>query len=240
MTRLDSVRAATDTARESVLHAAEVVAPYAGTAKDQAAHYAREAGVWLAPRMARAARQARGTARAQYVSYLRPRVRTARGALPPQVDMAAQQAVYRTRAAARQAADYTVPRVEQAIAASEPVREEAMARSAAAVAALRGKVTPKEIRGVTRRRACRATTGRMVKGMLILGAVAGGAALAWKWWERQSNPDWLVEPPAATELGERTPLTSVDGAERGVGEAEARAQQNGGERAPSEHERKTR
>ena len=37
MTRIDSVRAATGSAKDSVLHAAEVVAPYADTAKDRAA-----------------------------------------------------------------------------------------------------------------------------------------------------------------------------------------------------------
>ncbi len=35
MTRIDSVRAATGSAKDSVLHAAEVVAPYADTAKDR-------------------------------------------------------------------------------------------------------------------------------------------------------------------------------------------------------------
>ncbi len=45
------------------------------------------------------------------------------------------------RKAARQAADYTAPRVERAVAAAGPVREEAAARGAAALAALRGQVT---------------------------------------------------------------------------------------------------
>lgn len=51
MTRIDSVRAATGSAKDSVLHAAEVVAPYADTAKDRAAHYAQEARVRLAPKV---------------------------------------------------------------------------------------------------------------------------------------------------------------------------------------------
>ncbi len=50
MTRIDSVRAATGSAKDSVLHAAEVVAPYADTAKDKASHYATEARVRLAAR----------------------------------------------------------------------------------------------------------------------------------------------------------------------------------------------
>ncbi|MDH6435892.1 hypothetical protein M2158_004369 [Streptomyces sp. SAI-144] len=56
MTRIDSVRAATGSAKDSVLHAAEVVAPYADTAKDKASHYATEARVRLAPKVSQAAR----------------------------------------------------------------------------------------------------------------------------------------------------------------------------------------
>ena len=59
MTRIDSVRAATGSAKDSVLHAAEVVAPYADTAKDRAAYYATEARVRLAPKVSQAAEQAR-------------------------------------------------------------------------------------------------------------------------------------------------------------------------------------
>lgn len=135
MTRMDSVRAATGSAKESVLHAAEVVAPYAGTAKEQASHYAHEARVLLAPKVSKATQQARAQARAQYDSYVAPHV-------PPRVDAAAQRAAVKTRKACRQAADYTVPRVEHAVAATGPVLEEAGSRSTAAWAALRGQVTP--------------------------------------------------------------------------------------------------
>ena len=41
--------------------------------------------------------------------------------------------------------------------------------------------------------------------------MAGGAFAAWKWWDKQANPDWLVEPPAAKEVPESNRLTSVDG-----------------------------
>src|SRR5690606_8314206 len=37
------------------------------------------------------------------------------------------------------------------------------------------------------------------------------AFAAWKWWDKQANPDWLVEPPAATDVPEAATLTSVDG-----------------------------
>jgi hypothetical protein len=197
---MDSVRAATGTAKDSVLHAADVVAPYAGTAKDQAAHYAHEARVRLAPKVSQAAT----AARVQYGSRVAPRV-------PPKVDVAARRAAVQARRAARQAADYTVPRVEHAMAVAQPVREEATARSAAALAALRGQVTAKEIQKLVRKHERRSKAGRLAKGLAVLGVLAGGAFAAWKWWDKQANPDWLVEPPAATEVSDRAPLTSVDG-----------------------------
>ncbi|QIQ03786.1 DUF5324 family protein [Streptomyces liangshanensis] len=200
MTRMDSVRAATGSAKESVQHAAEAVAPYAGTAKEQAALYAHEARVRLAPTVSKAAQQAR----IQYGAYVAPHV-------PPKFDDAAHQAAAATRKAARQAADYTVPRVEQAVATAQPVAQEAAARSAAALAALRGQITAKEVRKLVKKHQRRARAGRAAKGLLVLGAVAGGAFAAWKWWDKQANPDWLVEPPAATEMSDRAPLTSVDG-----------------------------
>ncbi|MGW4200211.1 DUF5324 family protein [Streptomyces sp. NPDC004726] len=200
MTRMDSVRAASDTAKDSVLHAAEVVAPYAGTARDQAVHYAHEARVRLAPKVSKAAQQAR----VQYDARVAPHV-------PPKVDDAAHRAAVRARRAARQATDYTKPRIENAVAAAQPVREEAAARSTAALAALRGQVTPKEIQKIVRKHKRRAKAARLSKGLAIVGVVAAGAYAAWKWWDKQANPDWLVEPPAATEVSGRDPLSSVDG-----------------------------
>nr|WP_223183768.1 MULTISPECIES: DUF5324 family protein [unclassified Streptomyces] len=201
---MDSVRTATGSAKESVLHAAEVVAPYAGTAKDQAAHYAHEARVLLAPKVSKAALAAREQARARYDAHVAPHV-------PPGVDAAAQRAAVRTRQAARQAADYTVPRVERAVVATGPVLEEAGSRSTAAWAALRGQVTPGEIQRIVRKQECRGKVGRLTKGVVVLSLLAGGAFAAWKWWDKQSNPDWLVEPPAPTDVAEGTVPASVDG-----------------------------
>ncbi|MER5654706.1 DUF5324 family protein [Streptomyces sp. NPDC002131] len=207
MTRIDSVRAATGSAKDSVLHAAEVVAPYADTAKDRAAHYATEARVRLAPKVSQAAEQAR----VQYDAHLAPRFEQARTHVPPKVDQAAQEAAVRTRKAARQAAVYSKPKIEQAVAAAQPVGEEAASRGAAAIAALRGQVSAKEIQKLVRKHERRARNGRLVKGLAVLGILAGGAFAAWKWWDKQANPDWLVEPPAATEVPETGRLTSVDG-----------------------------
>ncbi|MFE4824524.1 DUF5324 family protein [Streptomyces sp. NPDC056704] len=203
MTRIDSVRAATGSAKDSVLHAAEVVAPYADTAKDRASYYANEALVRLAPKVSLAAEQAR----VQYGAHLAPRLEQARTHVPPKVD----QAAVRTRQAAVQAAEYTRPRIEQAVAATQPVREEAASRGVAAIAALRGQVSPQEIQKLVRKHERRAKAGRVAKGLLVLGILAGGAFAAWKWWDKQANPDWLVEPPAATEVPETGRLSSVDG-----------------------------
>ncbi|MEU0392516.1 DUF5324 family protein [Streptomyces sp. NPDC006208] len=212
MTRMDSVRAATDTARESVLHAAEVVAPYAGTAKDQATLYAHEARVRLAPKVSQAAQQAR----VQYAARVAPHV-------PPKVDQTAHRAAVQARKAARQASDYTVPRVEHAVAVAKPVGVEAAARSGAALAVLRGQVTAKKVQKLVKKHERRSTAGRVAKGLVLFGVLAGAAFAAWKWWDKQANPDWLVEPPAATEV---SALSSVDGSPKAGLDPEVQAKQD--------------
>ncbi|MGW0823831.1 DUF5324 family protein [Streptomyces sp. NPDC002845] len=221
MTRIDSVRAATGSAKDSVQHAAEVVAPHADTAKGRASHYAHEARVRLAPRVSQAA----GQTRVQYAAHVAPRLAQARTHVPPKVDHAAHEAAVRTRKAARQAADFTAPRVERAVAAAGPAREEAASRSAAALAALRGQVSPQEIQKLVRRQQRRARAGRLTKRLAVLGILAGGAFAAWKWWDRQANPDWLVEPPAATEVPDTGRLASVDGSGQSVLDPEVQAKE---------------
>jgi len=216
VTRMDSVRSATDNARESVRHAAEVVAP----------------------KVSLAAGQAKSAVRDQYAARVAPRLEHVRETIPPAVDLAAARAAQRTREAARRANEFAAPRVEAARAAAGPAREAALARSAAAVAALRGELTAEDIRRLARRRARRARTGRALKRLMVVGAVAGGAAAAWKWWNKQSNPDWLVEPPAATEVGGGATLadgsTTADGAPL---DPEVEAKQADAEATPSEEER---
>ncbi|MEW2293393.1 DUF5324 family protein [Streptomyces sp. NPDC006743] len=225
MTRIDSVRAATGSAKDSVLHAAEVVAPYADTAKERAAHYAHEARVRLAPKVSLAADQAR----VQYGAYVAPRLEQARTQamtyVPPKIDQAAQEAAERTRRAARQAAEYSRPRIEQAMAAAAPVADEAAARGAAALVALRGQVPAQKIQKLARKQSRRARAGRVAKVLVIAGVLAGGAFAAWKWWDKQANPDWLVEPPAATEVPEAGRLTSVDGSGQSVLDPEVQAKE---------------
>lgn len=221
MTRIDSVRAATGSAKDSVLHAAEVVAPYADTAKERAALYAHEARVRLAPKVSLAAEQAR----VQYDARVAPRLDQARAHVPPKVDKAAHEAALRTRLAARQAADYSRPKIEQAAAVAGPVKDEAASRGVAALAALRGQVTPKEIQKLARKHRRRARAGKLAKALAVASVVAGGAFAAWKWWDKQANPDWLVEPPAATEVPAAGGLSSVDGTEPAVLDPEVQAKE---------------
>jgi hypothetical protein len=237
VTRIDSVRAATGSAKDSVLHAAEVVAPYADTAKDRAAHYAQEARVRLAPKVTLAAEQAR----VQYDARVAPRLEQARSQalahVPPKVDQAAHEAATRTRKAAKQAADYSRPRIEQAVAAAGPVKGEATARTVAALAALRGQISPKEIQKLVRKHERRARAGRLAKALAIAGIAAGGAFAAWKWWDKQANPDWLVEPPAATEVPESAGLSSVDGSGQSALDPEVEAKQAEEEAAHRDEQR---
>ncbi|MBT2466327.1 DUF5324 family protein [Streptomyces sp. ISL-66] len=240
MTRKESVRLAATSARDTARHAAEVVAPYAESARHAAVHYAHEANERLAPKVSYAANEAAKQARVTYDSHLHPRIKSARAHVPPHVDRAATNAVRQTKLAARHAADYTQPRLESAFAAAQPVAEEAASRSAAALAALRGQVTAKDVQKLVRRNERRCRTGRLLKGAALIGLLAGGAFAAWKWWDQQSNPDWLVEPPAATEVparDEAAPATFDDelaakeheaqtglAAEPGVSTLEAEAQ----------------
>ncbi|WP_406266771.1 DUF5324 family protein [Actinacidiphila glaucinigra] len=210
MTRIDSVRDAAERTRDSVRHAADVVAPYADTAKVNAVHYADEARIYLAPRVSAAGRQARAAARTQYDAHLAARLDQALAAVPPGVQQKVGTAARRTRDTARLAAEFTAPRMGQAVttvrSVAAPAAEEAAARSAAAVAVLRSHVTADDIRKLERRRERRARNGQIAKGLLLAGLVAGAGFAAWKWWSKQTNPDWLVEPAPATEVADRASL----------------------------------
>lgn len=234
MTRMDTVRAATGDTRKRVRHAAEVMAPYAGTARDTAVQYAHEAGARLGPPVSRAARQACASAADGYDKFVVPRLREARKSLPPEVDRAATRAAKRTRKAARKAADYAGPRIESAVAearsASGPVRQEAVSRGAATVAALRGRVSATEVDRLVRKRERRTARARTARRLGLVGLVAGAVYAGLRCLRHRSGADWLIEPPEATEAMEfdRHPPMSTgngsDAAQRRAGNGQLNAE----------------
>ncbi|SEG43570.1 hypothetical protein SAMN05216223_105166 [Actinacidiphila yanglinensis] len=225
MTRIDSVRHAADVTKDSVRHAAEVAAPYASTAKENAVLYGRQYG-----RQAGAyGRQAGILARQQYDARLASRVDQAReqawAAVPPKAATAVETAARRTAEGAKTAADYTVPKVETAVAATRsvavPAKDEVVLRGGAALQALRGQVSATDIDRLVRRKMFRAKAGRTARDLALAAVCCGAAFAAWKWWNKQNNPEWLVEPSEATEMDSRgsmngsATLTVVDPLEGG-------------------------
>ncbi|WP_051951178.1 DUF5324 family protein [Actinacidiphila yeochonensis] len=221
MTRIDSVRHAADVTKESVRRAAEVAAPYANTAKDTVIIYGRQAGVY--------GRQASVLAKQNYDAKLADRVDQVReqawAAVPPKAVVAVETAARRTRDGAQAAVDYTAPRVGTAVAVTRsvavPVGEEAVMRGSAAVQALRGNVSAADIDRLVRRRLFREKAGRIAVDAAFAAVACGVGLAVWRWWSSQNNPEWLVEPSEATEVGERSgmngsaTLTVVDPLDEG-------------------------
>lgn len=202
MTRKNGTRPAPGTAKHSVQHAAEVVAPYATSAREQCTHMAHEARERLGPKVSDLA----DSAHVAYGAHVAPRMQKARRAMPHELDRTAAGTARR----AREAAAYATPRVVGAAAvakaaaaatkaAAGPVTRAAAARGTAALSALKGEVSPEEIGELARKRHRRELVGRTAKGTVVVGVLGAGAVVAWRWWDRQVNPDWMVEPPEATE-----------------------------------------
>ncbi|MFW6692554.1 DUF5324 family protein [Streptomyces sp. MAR4 CNX-425] len=202
MTRKNGTRPATGTAKHSVQHAAGVVAPYAASARDQYTQLAHEARERLGPKVSDLAE----SAQVAYGAHVAPRMKKVRRAMPDELDRTAGDAARR----AREAAAYATPRIVGAAAATKaaaaatkaaaaPATREAAARGTAALSALKGEVSPEEIGELARKRHRREVVGRTAKGTVVVGALGAGAVVAWRWWDRQVNPDWMVEPDDATE-----------------------------------------
>ncbi|MEW1865793.1 DUF5324 family protein [Streptomyces sp. NBC_00669] len=210
MTRIDSVRHAADVTKDSVRHAAEVAAPYATTAKENAVvygrQYGRQAGVY--------GRQAGAVARQQYEAKLAPRVGQARdqawAAVPPKAASAVETAARRTADGAKAATEYTAPKVGTAVAATRsvagPAKDEVVLRGAAALQALRGQVSATDIDRLVRRRVFRRKAGRTARDVVLVAVCCGAAVAAWRWWNKQNNPEWLVEPSEATDVADRASM----------------------------------
>jgi hypothetical protein len=210
VTRIDSVRHAADVTKDSVRHAAEVAAPYASAAKENAVVYGRQAGTYAGTY----GRQAGVLARQQYDAKLAARVEQARdqarAAVPPKAAAAVETAARRTRKGARAAAEFAVPKAAAAVAvtrlAAGPAREEVVLRGSAALHALRGQVSAEDIDRLVRRRLRRQKAGRIARDAVFAAAVAAAGIAVWKWWARQSSPEWVVEPSEATEVGDRAAM----------------------------------
>ncbi|MFJ1707826.1 DUF5324 family protein [Kitasatospora sp. NPDC088346] len=212
MTRLDSARETADRTKEAL-------APYAVTAKDTALHYAGEAKQVLGPRAAAAGDRARAgaagaahAARTQYTKLVVPQLEHAFAGLPPHAQQTTLKAVHRAQEAAlaakhsaarttEQARTTVVPKVTGAVGSARatvgPFAQEAQVRGAAALTALHGNVTAAEIGDLAAKNVRRQHRHGWATGLAVAGTVAiGSGVLIWQWYRKQSNPEWLVEPPA--------------------------------------------
>ena len=162
------------------------------------------------------------------ISRVSPLLEQAREHVPPAVEDAVGKAARRTRRAARsarssaaaaalQAREAAVPAVshawDEAALAAAQAAQVAHDRGAAALPVLRGQVSLAEVEALAARhsRSRRSRRARRLLVLVGLGAVAGGGLAAWKWWQKQSNPDWLVEPPASPLPLRSTPATAGSG-----------------------------
>ncbi|MDR3032014.1 MAG: DUF5324 family protein [Kitasatospora sp.] len=216
----------TDTARETAGRAKDAVAPYAVSAKETALHYAEEARQALGPKLealgpkaatagaqARAgAGQAAQAARVQYVKHVAPHLEHAFSSLPPETQKAALRAVHRAQEAALaaklsagqaagQAKATVLPKVAETFQAAKdsvaPIAQEAQTRGAAAVTALHGNVSAAEIGALAAKNAKKQHRNGWATGLAVAGTLAvGTGVLAWQWYRKQNNPEWLTEPPA--------------------------------------------
>ncbi|NGN63917.1 DUF5324 family protein [Streptomyces sp. A7024] len=209
MKRIDSVRTATGTAKESVKHTAETCADLAHQAKER-----------YGPRVADMAHDAKHRYDAHVGPHVTRNAKKIRSALPEEVDRQATIVAMKTRRAAVRALPKVVAAAATTKAAAGPISREAKGRSLATVAALRGQVSPDDLRRIAKKRHRAEVAGRTAKGAAGAAAVAGAGYAAYKWWDRQMNPDWLVEPPEATEVKDDTEYMNrearVDMAESGT------------------------
>ncbi len=217
MTRLDSARETADRTKETL-------APYAANARDTALHYADEARQRvgpaleaLGPKVGVAAERARTgaahtaqSARLQFDKHVLPQLGVAFSSLPPDAQQNALRALHRAQEAALaarlsaakvagQTRSTVGPRVTQAVgearAAVVPVAQEAQSRGAAAITALQGHVTAAQIGELAAKNVKKEQRNGWATGLAIAGTLAVGSGLvAWQWWRRQGNPEWLVEP----------------------------------------------
>ena len=162
----------------------------AGTASHAASHAAGAAKHWAAPRVDTAVGQAaRGVDTA--VAWASPRIEAAKGSAK---DWAAPRV--------EGAKGWVAPKVAEALAASEPVRKEALSRGTAAVAALKGELPPPasaRIGAGPAPRSSGSAFGRRLGQLMMLLGLSGGAFAGWRNWSaKQSSEPEPWSPPTAT------------------------------------------
>ncbi|MBO1415198.1 DUF5324 family protein [Streptomyces sp. FH025] len=162
------------------------------------------------------ASQAAHHLRAQYDRHLAPQFGQAFASLSPEAQEHTLKALHRAQEAALAARLSAARAADQARAAVTPVAQEAQARSAAALTALHGNVSSAEISEIAARNARKQRCNSWATGLAVAGVLAiGGGIVAWQWWRRHSNPEWLVEPPAPQAAGPHGATTPVNGAAPG-------------------------
>ena len=172
----------------------------AGTASHAASHAAGAARQWAAPRVDTTIGQAARRVDTA-VEWAGPRVDVAREWAAPRVDSAR---------------GWVAPKVADALAASEPVRKEAMLRGTAAMAALKGELAPPASARVGAGPAPRSSGsafGRRLGQLMMLLGLSGGAFAGWRTWSaKQSSEPEPWSPPTATPqsvrpIGSSSPRT---------------------------------
>ncbi|WP_042375387.1 DUF5324 family protein [Streptacidiphilus neutrinimicus] len=250
-----------DTAREAASRTREQLTPYALSAKDTAAQYGGEAWQKVAPALGTAVEQARQAAQSRVQSQVVPLWEKGRGSVPPAVDeavaKAARQAAQQAKVAARQAREAAAVAADQArsiaqervLPAAEQAAQQVHDRSLAAIPVLRGQVSLAEVEALAKAHERAARRGRWARrglGLLALGALATGGLAAWKWYRKQSNPDWLVEPPTTSiPLRDTAPGTGGSSASGAVNgslpldpEVEAKEAEEAEKSTGNEHKKK--
>ncbi|MBV2152810.1 DUF5324 family protein [Kitasatospora sp. SUK 42] len=197
-----------DSARETATRTRDTAVLFADGAKQRLGP-ALDA---LGPKAAQAAH----SLRVQYDRHLAPQFVQAFASLSPEAQENALKALHRAQETALAARLSAARAADQARAAVTPVAQEAQARGAAALTALHGNVSSAEISEIAARNARKERCNGWATGLAVAGVLAiGGGIVAWQWWRRHSNPEWLVEPPApqaARPAGAHAATAPVNGA----------------------------
>jgi Family of unknown function (DUF5324) len=180
VSRLSTVRSRTAKVKKQV-------APRASDARETAAGYADR----FAPRV-EAARHVVGPRVETARDALVPRLESAKDVVGPRLETARESLAPHLETAREKVRDDLLPKVAgaavAALAASEPVRDEARSRGVATLAALKGELTSADVKKA-RRRGRRSRFGKIA----LVAGIAGAGFAAWRWWTKQSEPDWTVD-----------------------------------------------